>query len=59
MSEQRFKHNLNKTARTLLGTYFNDVQDQSATFHLAGRVVITWLMTPLCRWLITVSLARS
>ena len=36
MSEQRFKHNLNKTARTLLGTYFNDVQDQSATFHLAG-----------------------
>lgn len=36
MSEQRFKHNLNKTARTLLGTYFNDVQDQSATVHLAG-----------------------
>ncbi|CAM3630018.1 MULTISPECIES: N4-gp56 family major capsid protein [Yersinia] len=36
MSEQRFKHNLNKTARTLLGTYFNDLQDQSATVHLAG-----------------------
>ncbi|HDL6510110.1 TPA: N4-gp56 family major capsid protein [Yersinia enterocolitica] len=36
MSQQRFKHNLNKTARTLLGTYFNDLQDQSATVHLAG-----------------------
>ncbi|MBS0056959.1 N4-gp56 family major capsid protein [Yersinia sp. Marseille-Q3913] len=36
MSAQRFKHNLNKTARTLLGTYFNDMQDQLATVHLAG-----------------------
>ncbi|MEQ9721283.1 N4-gp56 family major capsid protein [Yersinia alsatica] len=36
MSQQRFKHNLNKTARTLLGTYFNDIQDQAATVHLAG-----------------------
>ncbi|HDL6872593.1 DUF4043 family protein [Yersinia enterocolitica] len=36
MSQQRFKHNLNKTARTLLSTYFNDLQDQSATVHLAG-----------------------
>lgn len=36
MSEQRYKHNLNKTARVLLGTYFNDLQDQCATVHLAG-----------------------
>lgn len=36
MSQQRFKHNLNKTARVLLGTYFNDLQDQCATVHLAG-----------------------
>ncbi|MEI7282248.1 N4-gp56 family major capsid protein [Pectobacterium carotovorum] len=36
MSEQRYKHNLNKTGRTLLGTYFNDLQDQCATVHLAG-----------------------
>lgn len=36
MSQQRYKHNLNKTARTLLGTYFNALQDQLATTHLAG-----------------------
>ncbi len=36
MSQQRYKHNLNKTSRTLLGTYFNNLQDQLATVHLAG-----------------------
>ena len=36
MSQQRTTHDLKKTARTLLGTYFNDLQDQIATFHLAG-----------------------
>lgn len=36
MSQQRTVHDLRKTARTLLGPYFNDLQDQLATFHLAG-----------------------
>lgn len=36
MSQQRTVHDLRKTARTLLGPYFNDLQDQIATFHLAG-----------------------
>ncbi|QKJ87412.1 Virion structural protein [Paramixta manurensis] len=36
MSQQRYKHDLRAAGRTLLGTYFNDLQDQSATFHLAG-----------------------
>ncbi|SHO54405.1 N4-gp56 family major capsid protein [Vibrio quintilis] len=36
MSQQRTVHDLQSTARTLLGTYFNDLQDQIATFHLAG-----------------------
>lgn len=36
MSQQRTGHNLMSTARTLLGTYFNDVKDQLATVHMAG-----------------------
>jgi N4-gp56 family major capsid protein len=36
MSQQRTVHDLRKTARTLLGPYFNDLQDQQSTFHLAG-----------------------
>lgn len=36
MSQQRTKFNLASSARTLLGTYFNDLQDQCAIVHLAG-----------------------
>ncbi|STD44936.1 Uncharacterised protein [Edwardsiella tarda] len=36
MSQQRFKHDLRSAARRLLGTYFNDLQDQCAVVHLAG-----------------------
>lgn len=36
MSQQRFKHDLRSTAKGLLGTYVNRLQDQIATFHLAG-----------------------
>lgn len=36
MSQKRTGHNLKSTARTLLGPYFNDLQDQCATVHLAG-----------------------
>ncbi|EBY1954708.1 N4-gp56 family major capsid protein [Salmonella enterica] len=36
MSQQRTKFNLVTSARTLLGTYFNDLQDQCAVIHLAG-----------------------
>ncbi|UKA12680.1 N4-gp56 family major capsid protein [Photobacterium damselae] len=36
MSQQRTSHNLRKTARTLLGPYFNNLQDQIMTVHLAG-----------------------
>lgn len=36
MSQQRTSHNIKSTARTLLGPYFNDLQDQCATVHLAG-----------------------
>ncbi|EGI5052066.1 N4-gp56 family major capsid protein [Salmonella enterica subsp. enterica serovar Worthington] len=36
MSQKRTRHNLLKSARTLLGTYFNDLQDQCAIVHLAG-----------------------
>ncbi|EBY8711576.1 N4-gp56 family major capsid protein [Salmonella enterica subsp. enterica serovar Kottbus] len=36
MSQQRTKFNLASSARTLLGTYFNDLQDQCAVVHLAG-----------------------
>ncbi|WP_407330556.1 N4-gp56 family major capsid protein [Enterovibrio sp. 27052020O] len=36
MSQQRTGHNLMTTARTLLGTYFNDLKDQLATVHMAG-----------------------
>lgn len=36
MSQKRTKHNLRDAARTLLGTYFHDLQDQSAIIHLAG-----------------------
>jgi N4-gp56 family major capsid protein len=36
MSQQRTVHDLRKTSRTLLGPYFNNLQDQTATFHLAG-----------------------
>ncbi|MFI7783582.1 virion structural protein [Citrobacter amalonaticus] len=36
MSQQRTKFDLAASARTLLGTYFNDLQDQCAVVHLAG-----------------------
>lgn len=36
MSQKRTNHDLRKTARTLLGTYFNDLQDQCGMVHLAG-----------------------
>lgn len=37
MSQQRTKHNLRKVARTLLtGSYYNRLQDQIMTTHLAG-----------------------
>lgn len=36
MSQQRTKHNLLQVARTMLGSYFNDLQDEIATYHLAG-----------------------
>lgn len=36
MSQKRTRHNLLRSARTLLGTYFNDLQDQCAVVHLAG-----------------------
>lgn len=36
MSQQRFKHDLRATAKALLGTYVNRLQDQIATIHLAG-----------------------
>jgi N4-gp56 family major capsid protein len=37
MSQQRTKHNLKKTARTLLtGAYYNKLGDQMTTVHLAG-----------------------
>ncbi|KFA99474.1 N4-gp56 family major capsid protein [Vibrio sp. ER1A] len=36
MSQQRTKHNLLQVAKTMLGNYFNDVQDEIATYHLAG-----------------------
>ncbi|HFW4797843.1 TPA: N4-gp56 family major capsid protein [Salmonella enterica subsp. diarizonae serovar 60-67:z35:-] len=36
MSQQRTKFDLSTSARTLLGTYFNDLQDQCAVVHLAG-----------------------
>lgn len=36
MSQQRTKHSLLQVARTMLGSYFNDLQDEIATYHLAG-----------------------
>ncbi|HAF1583366.1 TPA: N4-gp56 family major capsid protein [Salmonella enterica] len=36
MSQQRTKFNLVSSAKTLLGTYFNDLQDQCVVVHLAG-----------------------
>ncbi len=36
MSQQRTKFNLVSSAKTLLGKYFNDLQDQCAVVHLAG-----------------------
>ncbi|EJG7681934.1 N4-gp56 family major capsid protein [Salmonella enterica] len=36
MSQQRTKFNLVSSAKTLLGTYFNDLQGQCAVVHLAG-----------------------
>ena len=36
MTQQRTVHDLKKSGRTLLGTYFNDLQDQVSTFHMAG-----------------------
>ncbi|EJG1613407.1 N4-gp56 family major capsid protein [Vibrio parahaemolyticus] len=36
MAQQRTKQNLLQVARTMLGNYFNDLQDEIATYHLAG-----------------------
>ncbi|MBJ9306964.1 N4-gp56 family major capsid protein [Citrobacter freundii] len=36
MSQKRTKHNLGKTARTLLGTYYNDLADQICTVQMMG-----------------------
>ncbi len=36
MAQQRTVHDLRKTARTLLGPYFNNLQDQIATVQIAG-----------------------
>jgi N4-gp56 family major capsid protein len=36
MSQKRTKHNLLSTAKTLLGNFFNDYQDEIAMYHLAG-----------------------
>ena len=36
MSQQRTKHDLQKTSRALLGNYFNRLQDQIVTAQLAG-----------------------
>ncbi|MGR5241760.1 N4-gp56 family major capsid protein [Photobacterium damselae] len=36
MTQKRTSHNLRKTARTLLGPYFNNLQDQIMTIHVAG-----------------------
>lgn len=36
MSQQRTTHDLRKTARTLLGPYFNNLQDQVSIIHAAG-----------------------
>ncbi|WJT09278.1 N4-gp56 family major capsid protein [Vibrio harveyi] len=36
MAQQRTKQNLLTVARTMLGSYFNDLQDEIATYHLAG-----------------------
>ncbi len=36
MAQQRTVHDLRKTARTLLGPYFNTLQDQIATVQIAG-----------------------
>lgn len=36
MSQQRTKQNLLQVARTMLGNYFNDLQDEVAMYHLAG-----------------------
>ncbi|AWK83831.1 N4-gp56 family major capsid protein [Photobacterium damselae] len=36
MSQQRTSHGIRRAGRTLLGPYFNDLQDQIATIHLAG-----------------------
>ncbi|WP_256384417.1 N4-gp56 family major capsid protein [Photobacterium toruni] len=36
MSQQRTTHEIRKAGRTLLGPYFNDLQDQLATIQLAG-----------------------
>ncbi|CZF79717.1 N4-gp56 family major capsid protein [Grimontia marina] len=36
MSQQRTTHNIKSSARTLLGTYYNDLKDQLATVHMAG-----------------------
>ena len=36
MSQKRTKHNLLSTAKTLLGNYFNDLQDEIVMYHIAG-----------------------
>jgi len=36
MSQQRTTHHLEKTGRSLLGSYFNNIQDQQTTVQLAG-----------------------
>jgi len=36
MAQQRTSHTIDKTGRVMLSPYFNDLQDQCATVHLAG-----------------------
>ena len=36
MSQQRTKHDLLRTSRVLLGSYFNDLDDQITQVHMAG-----------------------
>ncbi|MEC4724263.1 N4-gp56 family major capsid protein [Shewanella sp. D64] len=50
MSQKRTKHNLLSTSKTLLGSYFNDLQDETVMYHLAGArgsFVGDGIITPL------------
>lgn len=36
MAQQRTKHNLLSSAKTLMGSYYNDLDDETTLYHLAG-----------------------